>query len=291
VCLLKKIAIQCGFVIAFLCSFQAVVNAASVFEQLNSNSVKRDQSESICYLPTESNVRYQDVLALPTESPKHVLSYGAQQFQFGELWLPNDNRVENRKIESSDPLIRHPLVVLVHGGCWLNSFDIKHTHALSTALKGAGYAVWSLEYRRTGDAGGGWPGTYADIKLAIEYLPELADFPVDLNKIAIAGHSAGGHLALLAASEQIYDFDAVIGLASIVDIERYALGDNSCQVATPAFMGGSFETKASTLHRHPILMSRLKLLKVQDISICCIQELNLIKPYSKNWLERLNKAG
>jgi len=128
---------------------------------------------------------------------------------------------------------------LIHGGCWLNSFDIKHTHALSTALSQAGYAVWSVEYRRTGDEGGGWPGSYEDIKSAVAYLPKLANYPIDLNRVAIAGHSAGGHLALLAGADRLYNFSAVIGLAAIVDLEKYSQGPNSCQTATLRFMGGS----------------------------------------------------
>jgi len=190
--------------------------------------------ESICYLPTQSNVAYSALADLSVASPNAVLSYGHEPFQFGELWLP----VEASNTETAK---RHPLVVLIHGGCWLNSFDIRHTHALSTALAQSGYAVWSVEYRRTGDQGGGWPGSYHDIKSAVAYLPNLAKYPVDLNSVAIAGHSAGGHLALLAGADKLYDFSAVIGLAAIVDLEKYSRGSNSCQIATPQFMGGSVD--------------------------------------------------
>jgi acetyl esterase/lipase len=183
-----------------------------------------------CYLPTESNVAYSSITELPLGSPKQVLAYGNQRYQFAELWLPKIGVF---------PEQRAPLVVLVHGGCWLNSFDIRHTHALSTALAQSGYAVWSLEYRRTGDAGGGWPGSYEDIKSAIAYLPKLAEYSVDLDRVAIAGHSAGGHLALLAGADKLYDFNAVIGLAAIVDLEKYSYGKNSCQLATRQFMGGA----------------------------------------------------
>ncbi len=184
---------------------------------------------------------------MPVGSPDHVISYGSDPYQFAELWLPNEGlpKADSPKeglpksIDFQKPVKRHPLVVLVHGGCWLNAFDIKHTHALSTALMRAGYAVWSIEYRRTGDQGGAWPGSYDDIKLAISHLDRLSEYPVDLDNVAIAGHSAGGHLALLAGSDKLYDFDAVIGLAAITDIVKYAAGENSCQIATPQFMGGS----------------------------------------------------
>jgi len=53
------------------------------------------------------------------------------------LWLPAEG---NKK--------QNNLVVFIHGGCWLNAYDIKHSYALATALAQEGYAVWSLEYRR-----------------------------------------------------------------------------------------------------------------------------------------------
>ena len=95
-----------------------------------------------------------------------------------------------------------------------------------------------MEYRRTGDEGGGWPGSFDDVMSAIEFSTSLARFGVDTSNIVLLGHSAGGHLALLAGanSKQI---KTVIGLAAITDIEQYAAGDNSCQTATPRFMGGS----------------------------------------------------
>ena len=228
----------------------------AVYAQASLQKIEAGSGE-VCYLPTQSNVAYKDVLALPVESPDHVISYGADQYQFAELWLPKqglpkqglpsegamgDSESESalpKPIDYGEPIRRHPLVILVHGGCWLNAFDIKHTHALSTALKRAGYAVWSIEYRRTGDQGGAWPGSYNDIKSAISHLSKLQEYPINFNKVAIAGHSAGGHLALLAGSDKLYDFDAVIGLAAITDIVKYSRGDNSCQVATQRFMGGS----------------------------------------------------
>lgn len=188
-----------------------------------------------CYLPTQSNVEYSSVQELPVISPNEVLAYGKEALQFGELWLPASSP-GNEEVS-----VNHPLVVLVHGGCWLNSYDIRHTHALSTALSQSGYAVWSIEYRRVGDENGGWPGSYEDISAAINYLPKLSNYPVQLSQVAIVGHSAGGHLALLAGANKLYDFKAVIGLAAIVDLEKYALGDSSCQRAALDFMGGAAE--------------------------------------------------
>jgi len=63
-----------------------------------------------------------------------------------------------------------------------------------------GYAVWNIEYRRLGRGqGGGWPATFADVAAAIDHLDAVAA-PLDLARVTFYGHSAGGHLALWAAS-------------------------------------------------------------------------------------------
>ena len=177
-----------------------------------------------------SNVPFDAVLAEPAREPDARISYGPDALQFGELWLP----------QSIQPA---PLIVMIHGGCWLNSFDISHTYGLNTALANMGYAVWALEYRRTGDQGGGWPGTYEDIRAGILALNQLDSEEVDTERVAVLGHSAGGHLALLAGIDPAVapSIDLVVGLAAIVNIEQYSIGNNSCQVATPQFMQGTVE--------------------------------------------------
>ncbi len=131
------------------------------------------------------------------------------------------------------------VLVFIHGGCWLNAYDYTHARGLFTALAKQGVATFAIEYRRTGDAGGGWPGTLTDIQQALpavkQWLDEkaLGDVPVYL-----AGHSAGGHLALLAAQSVTFPVEKVIGLAAITDPATYAKGANSCQTATPQFFNG-----------------------------------------------------
>ena len=177
------------------------------------------------------NVDYAQVLEQPYTPADMRLSYGAAPLQFGDLWLPKT---------SERPA---PLVIFVHGGCWLNQFDLKHSYPAASALQDLGYAVWSIEYRRTGDPGGGWPGSLEDIVQAIEYIQTQTTLPLDLSHITLAGHSAGGHLALLASHVLHSPVDKVIGLAPIVNIESYAKGDNSCQTATSKFMSGTPEER------------------------------------------------
>ncbi|MDX1705578.1 alpha/beta hydrolase [Pseudidiomarina sp.] len=179
------------------------------------------------YEATSPDVPYPAVAQLEPGTPVQVVSYGPDALQYAELWLP----------EQADAV---PVVAFIHGGCWLNAYDIAHTRPFTTALADAGFAVWSIEYRRTGDAGGGWPGSYEDIQAALAMLAKQQNPQLDLSRVALLGHSAGGHLALLAgtnAPAQL-DVDAVIGLAAITDLPAYARGDNSCESVTAAFMGG-----------------------------------------------------
>jgi len=179
-----------------------------------------------------NNVSYKSVTELDYVEADQKLVYGDTNpgLQYGLLWLPKE------PVNGTTP----PLIVLIHGGCWLNAYDIRHTFPLSSALAEAGYAVWSIEYRRSGDEGGAWPGSLEDVREGLVFTSRLESYPVDMSRMVIMGHSAGGHLALLAASEN-KNIDAVVGLAAISDIVEYSRGENSCQTATIDFMGGEYE--------------------------------------------------
>ncbi len=113
--------------------------------------------------------------------------YGEDPAQFGELSVP---------AEHVEPL---PVVVLIHGGFWRDAFDLSLMTPLAEDLVARGYAVWNLEYRRVG-SGGGWPHTFEDVAAGIDHLVELAALHrLNLERVAVVGHSAGGHLALWAA--------------------------------------------------------------------------------------------
>jgi acetyl esterase/lipase len=116
------------------------------------------------------------------------IAYGAEPGQFAELW----------------PAARpgaSPVAVLIHGGYWRERYRLDVMHALAAGLVSYGWAVWNLEYRRTGMPGGGWPGTFRDVAAGIDALAGLAgQHWLDLTRAVIIGHSAGGHLALWAAA-------------------------------------------------------------------------------------------
>lgn len=176
-----------------------------------------------------ANVSFDQVLALPTRPADRRIVYGGDPLQYGLLW------------QADDPATA-PTIVFIHGGCWLNAYDIRHSIAATGALADAGYNVWSLEYRRTGDPGGGWPGTFLDIQQGINHLAELGSHEINSRDLILMGHSAGGHLALLAGSQTellTVPVSRVIALAGITDVIDYARGNNDCQTAAEPFMGSS----------------------------------------------------
>ena len=172
----------------------------------------------------QSKVPYRALLELPVSGADASFRYGDDLlqviYQYGEL---------------SE---MHTAVVFVHGGCWLNAYDISHSEGWMTHLAKAGMTVFGVEYRRTGDEGGGWPGSRDDIIAALNKLHAHFTETTFPKYLVVAGHSAGGHLALLASESAKLEADNIIGLAAITDIAGYAQGTNSCQQATPAFMGG-----------------------------------------------------
>ncbi len=119
--------------------------------------------------------------------------YGPDRSQRAELHLPA--RVSGPAQSGS-----HPVMILIHGGSWRKRYGKVVMRALAGDLVRRGWAVWNIEYRRVGD-GGGWPATFADVAAAIDHLGGLGA-PLDLTRVSMLGHSAGGHLALWAAGRE-----------------------------------------------------------------------------------------
>jgi acetyl esterase/lipase len=117
-----------------------------------------------------------------------VEAYGPGPDRFGELWRP----------AGAGPW---PVVALLHGGFWRATRTLELMRPLAADLAGRGFAAWNLEYRRVGQPGGGWPGTCEDVAAGLDHLAGLAGrAPLDLDRLVVAGHSAGGHLALWSAA-------------------------------------------------------------------------------------------
>jgi acetyl esterase/lipase len=159
-----------------------------------------------------------EVLSRPAAGPDLTVSYG-----------PHPDHVADVRLPVEGPA---PLVMLWHGGYWRAAYDRSYTGPMAVDLVGRGYAVASLEYRRTG-ADGGWPATFDDVAASVDAVPDLiaatAPGRVDRDRIVFAGHSAGGHLAVWAALRDQLPTDSpwqvpsvgavgVLTLAPVIDL-------------------------------------------------------------------------
>jgi acetyl esterase/lipase len=175
-------------------------------------------------------IGFKDLLARPRAAADQHVAYGPEPLQFGELWLPKSPG-------------RHPVVILIHGGCW--RADLPGTELMdymAQALRAEGKAVWNIDYRRVGGPGGGYPGTFADVAQGVDRLSALAGpNHLDLTHVVVVGHSAGGQLAMWTAarpklpkssplySDKPLKVRAAISLAGINDLAAFrADGPAAC---------------------------------------------------------------
>lgn len=159
-----------------------------------------------------------------------VEPYGPTRPQRGEWWLPAGRS-------------NLPLVVLVHGGYWRRGFDRHLQDAVAVALVDRGFAVWNIDYRSSATP---WPATLSDAAAALDH---VATCPrVDLSRVAVVGHSAGGQLALWLASRARLPAGAVgagpvvrpvlaVGQAPVADLVTGAV-QRLGQGAVQALLGG-----------------------------------------------------
>jgi len=165
-----------------------------------------------------------DILTDTPPPPNYRTAYGPDPNQFGDLRLPT----------TRGP---HPVLINIHGGFWRSKYDLTHAGHLCAALAKEGLATWNLEYRRLGNSGGGWPGTFEDIKSGYRFLRRIAhSHSINMDRLTVMGHSAGGQLALCLAGHEA-KVNRAVSLAGVVDLQRaweLKLSNN----ATAEFMGG-----------------------------------------------------
>lgn len=135
------------------------------------------------------------------------LAYGTDPNQFGDLRMP----------KSKGPF---PVLMNIHGGYWRAKYDLLHAGHLCAAITNKGCATWNVEFRRVGNPGGGWPATFEDIASSFRYLPQIArQHDLDVSRVVVMGHSAGGQLALcLSAHEPAVH--SVVSIAGVVNLRR-----------------------------------------------------------------------
>jgi acetyl esterase/lipase len=171
----------------------------------------------------------EDILTLAPPAPDLRLAYGADPNQFGEL------RLAKTGTESGFPVLMN-----IHGGYWRAKYDLAHAGHLCAALTSKGIATWNLEYRRVGNDGGSWPGTFGDVVNGYRFLRQIAaKYHLNLNRTVVMGHSAGGQLALCLAAHEL-SVPRVVSLAGVVNLQRaweLHLSNN----AVVEFLGGKPE--------------------------------------------------
>jgi acetyl esterase/lipase len=166
----------------------------------------------------------EDILTQPQPPADARVPYGADPNQFLEIRLPR----------AQGP---HSVLLNIHGGFWRAKYDLAHTGHLCEALRAAGVATFNIEYRRVGNAGGGWPGTFEDIRAAYRFVQqERSRFHLDLDRLIVMGHSAGGQLALCLAAHET-SLHRAISLAGVVDLKK-AFALHLSHDAVVEFLGG-----------------------------------------------------
>lgn len=240
---LKYIVFVAIIGLTFACNPQSTTNQ-------NDNKKLNETTKPVASTPkniqyTTHNIPWKEVNSFDKVPYDFLVPYGEEELQIGELRTPL----------SQDTF---PLVIFLHGGCWLSAYNLDYLSAAAGDLVKEGYAVWTPEYRRVGDKGGGYPNTFKDVQASVNFARTLAEiYPLDLENVVVMGHSAGGHLALWLASQnnlskksRLYNpnplpLKGVISLAGITDLVAYDKVGNDCSTAVVELMGGKATEQVS----------------------------------------------
>lgn len=184
--------------------------------------------------------------------PPITLSYGSHPDQTADLRIP----------DGPGP---YPTAVLIHGGFWRRPWRRDLMDGIAADLTGRGIATWNIEYRCEP---GGWRDALFDVASALDHLSDLAiDYELDLDRLVVAGHSAGGHLALWGSGRSRLAHDSswgspavtpllAVALAGVIDLEQ-AARDDLGGGAVEEFFGPTIETTASPSLLLPLAVPQL----------------------------------
>ena len=143
------------------------------------------------------------------EETIYEVSYGADPLQKLDVYLPASRTLETK------------LLIFVHGGNW-NAGDKSDYALVLSDLQHRGFAIANINYRLANSASGILYTELADdVRAAVDFLISKSNgFVYSPTKILIAGHTAGGHLALYTAYPNNADtaIKAVFSLAGPTDL-------------------------------------------------------------------------
>lgn len=213
---------------------------------------------------TDSPTVVDDEINGDNQEANYRYAYGENSQQYGTLRLP-----ELLADPASGTGVPKPLVILIHGGCWLSQYGDSYSEALSHALREQGYITWNIEYRRIG-SGGEWPALFHDVGAAIDYAKTLATLhPIDLNRVVLLGHSAGGQLALWANTrERLTSDDALYASDPVISRGAIALG------AVTDITQGACSQSANALLDLPSLTPAQREKRLADLSPLAMLPMN-----------------
>lgn len=114
------------------------------------------------------------------------VQYGPRASQLLDVWRPKELPTEPA-----------PVLIFLPGGAWVHGSRLLQGYALMSHLAQQGWVCLSIDYRVAPHHP--WPAHITDVKTAIAWARANVDkFGGDRNFVAVAGASAGGHLAALA---------------------------------------------------------------------------------------------
>jgi acetyl esterase/lipase len=178
--------------------------------------------------------------------------------------------------------------MMIHGGFWRAKYDLVHAGHLCAALTKAGVATWNLEYRRVGNPGGGWPGTFEDVSSGLAFIRHACkQHNLDENRIMVLGHSAGGELALCLAAHQ-QSLRGALSLAGVVDLRR-AWELHVSNDAVVEFLGGTPEKVPE--HYHEASPAEAEILNVPQRLIHGAKDDIVPVEMSRNYRDIKRKGG
>jgi acetyl esterase/lipase len=233
-------------------------------------------------------LKWPALLKRPRPEPDATLHYGAAALQVVDVWLP---KPKGAKL--------HPVVLMVHGGCWQSEIaDRRIMNWVAADLRRRGIAVWNIDYRGVDRDGGGYPGTFLDAAAAADALRvHAAEYELDLRRMVAVGHSAGGHLALwLAGRRRLPGGSAlrtgnplairkVISLGGLPDLEEAARppGSGCGTEVVDKISGGGRWTETS--------VPRLAPLGVHQVLVNGLQDRIIPPAYAEGYARPMRAAG
>lgn len=94
-----------------------------------------------------------------------------------------------------------PGVLMIHGGAW-SAGDKWNMRDHARQLAQAGYVAVSMNYRLAPEHK--YPAQLEDCRSALRWMQSVAGkYQIDLDRLAVYGYSAGGHLAALLATDPV----------------------------------------------------------------------------------------